>query len=112
MAPTPSTPDVANRLVRLAKPHRRPSLSTITSQTHAALYPEAIRLTTLLVTPGWLTAATSGRRGWNLATDQIANHITAGYRPTGITLDVFERLQQRIDRHRSRAAIASTHRDL
>jgi len=104
-------PDVADRLFRLAKPNRRPSLSTITSQTHAAVYPETIRLTTLLVTPGWLSAATSGRRGWSLAADQIASHIAGGYHPTGVTLDAFERLQLRIDRHPSPAAIASAHRD-
>jgi TniQ len=103
-------PNVADRLFRLANANRPTSLSTITSQTHAAVYPETVRLTTLLVTPGWLSAATSGRHEWSLATDQIANQITAGYHPAGITLDVFERLQLRVD-HRGPAAVASAHSD-
>jgi hypothetical protein len=89
---------VRDRMLRLLDHNPRASVSTITSHSHAAIYPETVHLTALLVTPGWLTAATSGRRGWMLATDHIATHITAGYHPTGVTLDAFERLQLRIDR--------------
>jgi hypothetical protein len=43
-------PIVADRFFRLTNANRPASLSTITCQTHAAVYPETVRLTTLLVT--------------------------------------------------------------
>ena len=61
-------------------------------QVQAGQYPLSVRLTRLVMTPGWLQSATSGPAGWNHAASQIAEQITSGYRPSTANHDAFARL--------------------
>lgn len=72
--------------------------SLTSADLQAALYPPAVRLAYLIATPDWLAHATHNLPSWNTAADHIARHITGGYRPIGMNLDVFEHIQQEFDR--------------
>jgi hypothetical protein len=84
-------PDVRDRARLLFRVEPDVMLSTA-PQVQAAHYPLSVRLTRLIMTPGWLKGATSGPAGWNHAASQIADQITSGYRPSTANHDAFARL--------------------